>query len=66
MKMLHKESVWQSIQQVLRIGLYTVGGAVFGDGIADSEIFQQAIGGVMSIGTFVWWYVWERGRTPNT
>lgn len=53
---------WDTIQQVLRIVLYAGGGLVFGDAVKDGELFQQAVGGLMSVGAFVWWYVWERKR----
>ena len=51
---------WDAIQQVVRIVLYTLGGVVFGDGIAESELFQQAVGGLVAVFSFVWWLVWER------
>lgn len=58
---------WNSIQQLLRIALYTGGGIVFGESFMDGELAQSAIGGLLSIGAFVWWLVWERGtqRPPE-
>lgn len=53
---------WDTIQQFIRILLYTLGGLLFGDGFADTEIYQQFIGGVLAVGSFVWWYFWERNR----
>lgn len=53
---------WDKIQQVLRIILYTVGGWVFNDAVTQSDLYQAAVGGVLSIGAFIWWYVWERKR----
>lgn len=44
-----------SIEQLFRIGLFTVGGYFLGDGIANSEMYQAAISGVIQVGTFVWW-----------
>lgn len=53
---------WESIQQLLRIVLYAVGGYFFGEGITQGEAFTQAVGGVLAVGSFVWWMVWERNR----
>ena len=53
---------WESIQQVLRIVLYAVGGYFLGEGVVEGEMFQQAMGGVMAVGAFVWWFFWERSR----
>ncbi|MDP2410342.1 MAG: hypothetical protein Q8M26_08655 [Pseudolabrys sp.] len=53
---------WDSVQQVVRIVLYSAGAYVLGDGVANGESFQALIGGVLNIGAFVWWYVWERKR----
>lgn len=47
-------------EQLIRIVLYTAGGALFGDAVANSEDFQAAIGGVISVGTFIWWAVRNR------
>lgn len=51
---------WQSIQQFVRIALYTAGGFFLGEGVMDGDLAQDAIGGVVAIGAFVWWLVWER------
>lgn len=53
---------WESIQQVLRIVLYAVGGYMLGDSVTEGEAFQAAVGGVMAVGAFLWWLLWERGR----
>lgn len=53
---------WQTIQQFLRILLYTAGSAIFGEAFADGEIYQQLIGGVMAVGGFLWWLLWEKNR----
>ena len=51
-----------SMEQLIRIGLYTVGGYLLGDGVAQSAEFQGAIGGVVAIGTFAWWFVRNRAK----
>jgi hypothetical protein len=53
---------WDTVQQVLRIVLYTVGSYLFGSDVADGASFQGALGGVMAVGAFVWWWAWERTR----
>lgn len=49
-----------TIQQLVRIVLYAIGGTVFGDAIADGEMFQQVIGASTVIISFIWWFVWDR------
>lgn len=56
---------WDSIQQVLRIVLYAVGGYFLGDAVTEGEAFQAAVGGVLAVGAFVWWLAWQRQR-PDT
>lgn len=53
---------WDTVQQVLRIILYSVGAFLFGESTADGELFQGLIGGVLSVGAFAWWWFWERTR----
>lgn len=56
---------WDSIQQVVRIVAYAAGGYLLGDGVAQSAQFQAAVGGVLSVGAFVWWFMWERNRPAS-
>lgn len=51
---------WSTIQQLIRILLYTAGSVVFGDAIASGEVYQSAIGGVVAVAAFVWWIFHER------
>lgn len=53
---------WDTVQQVLRIALYSGGGYLFGDAVAQSEMYQAAAGGLLSVGAFLWWWFWERNR----
>lgn len=53
---------WDSIQQILRIILYSGGGMVFGDAVAQGELYKAAVGGVLAVGAFMWWLLWERKR----
>jgi hypothetical protein len=51
-----------TVQQLVRIILYSVGGLLFGQGVADGDLFQQLLGASGSIVAFAWWLVWERKR----
>lgn len=54
-----------TIQQLVRIVLYTGGSVVLGQGIADGEMFQAALGGLAPVIAFLWWLLWERNRVNN-
>lgn len=54
---------FDTVQQVLRIALFTGGGVVLGDSITNGPEFQTAVGGVISIAAFCWWFFWERNQT---
>lgn len=54
---------WDTIQQVIRIAMYSGGSYFFGDAVASGSLYQAAIGGVVALGAFVWWFFWERNRT---
>lgn len=41
--------------------LQLIAGFFLGDAVANSAEFQGAIGGLISIGTFIWWYFANRG-----
>lgn len=49
-----------SIEQIVRIGLFTVGGYFLGDGVASSAEYQQAVGAAIQLGTFAWWFYRNR------
>lgn len=53
---------WDTIQQVIRIIGYAVGSYFLGTAAADGEMFQAALGGLTSVGAFVWWLVAQRGK----
>ena len=50
-------------EQLIRIALYHIGAYFLGDAIAASDMYQAAIGGVISIGTFAWWAYRNRKTT---
>lgn len=53
---------WDQAQQVIRILLYSGGAALFGSGIQDDAMFQQAVGALLSLGGVAWWFFWERNQ----
>ena len=53
---------WDTLQQLIRIVGYSAGAALLGDGVADSQQFQAALGGLISIASFGWWFVKEKGN----
>lgn len=53
---------WDTIQQLIRILAYAGGSYFFGDSVANGEMFTAAVSGAVSVGAFVWWWVWERKR----
>ena len=53
---------WSTIEQLIRIVMYSVGGLVLGDGVASGEQFQGLIGGAVSVIAFGWWFFRERTK----
>jgi hypothetical protein len=51
---------WSVIQQLIRIALYNAGALFLGKSVADGDLYQAAIGGVVSIVAFGWWLYQER------
>ena len=49
-----------TVQQFIRIVLFSVGAWLFGEGVTSSSAFEGAVGGVISVATFAWWYFWDR------
>lgn len=51
---------WNVIQQLIRITLYNAGALFLGKSVADGDLYQAAIGGVISILAFGWWIYQQR------
>lgn len=51
---------WNTIQQLIRMLANLGGGVVFGDAIVKGDLFQAAIGGLLAILAFAWWFFWNR------
>lgn len=53
---------WDTIQQLLRIIAYALGGFFLGEAVTNGQQFQAAVAGLISVGAFAWWWFWERQR----
>lgn len=54
-----------TIQQLVRIVLYSAGGIFFGSGVADGDLFQQVLGASGAIVAFFWWLFFEKNRLES-
>ena len=54
-----------TIQQLVRIVLYSAGGVFFGSGVADGDLFQQLLGASGAIVAFLWWIWFEKDRVSK-
>lgn len=50
---------FSTIEQLIRIGAYALGGYFLGSGVADGQMFQAAISGGVAVIAFVWWLVFN-------
>lgn len=53
---------WSTIEQLIRIVGYAAGAYFLGDGVANGEMFQAALGGLVAVGSFAWWLIFEQTR----
>lgn len=53
---------WDMIQQLVRILMQFVGGALVSKGILTEEIAAQMSGAVLSLAGVAWWLLWNRKR----
>jgi membrane protein DedA with SNARE-associated domain len=51
---------YSTISQLIRIVAYTAGGFLVGQEVADGDMFQAALNGLVAIGAFAWWLIVER------
>lgn len=47
-------------EQLVRYALTWAGTATLGASVANGEMYQAAVGGVVAVGSFVWWIIRER------
>ena len=57
---MENNSIWDTIQQVIRIAMQFVGGYLVSKGILTEELAAQLAGGVISIVGVVWWILWNQ------
>lgn len=57
-----KPMTWDTTQQLIRIALYAGGSYFLGQQVADGQLFQAAMAGLVPVGAFLWWLVFERNR----
>lgn len=43
------------LEQLVRIILFMLGGAIGGDAFANSDMYQAAVGGAINIAVCAWW-----------
>lgn len=53
---------WSTIEQLIRILAYSGGSYFLGDAVANGDMYKAAVGGLISLGAFLWWLVFERNR----
>jgi hypothetical protein len=53
---------WDTVQQVLRIVLNALGGILIGKGYLSEEMSVTLVGGILSIGSVLWWMFWDKNR----
>ena len=56
---------WDTIQQLVRIIAQVVAGMLVSKGLLTEELGTTLIGGVVSLGSVLWWVLWQRNRIPG-
>lgn len=56
---------WNTVQQMLRIILNFIGGLLISRGVFTDELMTQLSGGIMSIASVVWWYIWNQKQIKS-
>lgn len=56
---------WDSIQQVLRILLNGLGAFLVGKGVVTEAMVPTLVGGILSVGSVMWWALWQRHRAES-
>ena len=51
-----------TLQQLIRIVLYSGGAYFLGDAVANGEMYQAVLGASGTLVAFIWWLLWERNR----
>lgn len=53
---------WDSVQQVLRILMNAGGAYLVGKGVITEEMSTTLVGGLLSVGSVLWWIFWQSKR----
>lgn len=53
---------WDSVQQLVRIGLQFGAGVLVSRGVITHDMAAQGVGALMSLGGIAWWALWQRKR----
>lgn len=53
---------WDSLQQLLRISIQMLAGALVTKGYLNEDMATQLVGGVMSLAGVAWWVYWNNKR----
>jgi hypothetical protein len=56
---------WDSVQQVLRIILNAGGAYLVGKGVVTEEMSVTLVGGLLSVGSVMWWIFWDKNRAAS-
>lgn len=59
-------TVWDKIQQVIRIAMYFISGFAVERGIGSEELWLQITGGIVAIGAAAWTILWNRNNVATT
>lgn len=53
---------WDSVQQLIRIVMQIIAGALISKGVMTDAIATQLTGAVMSLAGVVWWFIWDKNN----
>lgn len=53
---------WDTIQQLVRILMQVLAGALVSKGIITEEMGVTLTGAIVSLGSVAWWAIWQRHR----
>lgn len=53
---------WDSVQQLIRIVMQIIAGALISKGVMTDAIATQLTGAIMSLAGVAWWFVWEKNK----
>jgi Na+-driven multidrug efflux pump len=58
---------FSTVQQIIRITAFTLGGVLLGGGITEDPMYERAVGGLISLAALGWWLLgFEKPRLEGT